>query len=500
MAEAAPRPHPRAAQAVPIIVRELSRRRFLSARGGRRRRGLPRRVRSPGATARTGRRPAARSRASSRSTPGATTTRPRSSTAFTTSSGPKITLDSYGSNEELIAKLVAAKGTSGYDIVVPTGVFVPQMIENGLLAKFNKDLIPNLANIDPRSSAAAWDPDERLLDLQGLGHDRLRLRQDRDHARPQDLERLPRRRAERGQRQDVVARRPGRDRRRRTSGRTASTGTRPTPRTTRRVPRPSSSSRSPRTSRRSTRTRARAPSRRARRCSCRSWNGDARLGILNSDDPERWQWVLGSPTTELWMDNWAIADGGAAPRGGARVHQLRADPENALAELDYIGYNTGAHGHRGARPRRAARDARPHLLHSGAARHDARAASVNKPGAHARHLQQGQGGRGCVGSRPRPRFAARASPAWAWLAGVLRGAGRDGGLVQLRLQAGHLRHARERHPLVRPLRRGALADLLRDLPRTRCGSGVAGTVICLVIGAPVAYWMAVKAPANAAGS
>ena len=51
--------------------------------------------------------------------------------AFSKQLGPTITTDSFGSNEEMIAKLVAAKGTSGYDIVVPTGQFIPQMVENG---------------------------------------------------------------------------------------------------------------------------------------------------------------------------------------------------------------------------------------------------------------------------------------------------------------------------------------------------------------------------------
>ncbi|HET8926595.1 MAG TPA: PotD/PotF family extracellular solute-binding protein, partial [Microbacterium sp.] len=37
---------------------------------------------------------------------------------FTSELGPTVRVDSFGSNEELIAKLVAAKGTGGYDIIV----------------------------------------------------------------------------------------------------------------------------------------------------------------------------------------------------------------------------------------------------------------------------------------------------------------------------------------------------------------------------------------------
>ena len=40
---------------------------------------------------------------------------------------PRSTI--YDSNEEAIAKLEAAGGSSGYDIVVPSGVYVPQMAE-----------------------------------------------------------------------------------------------------------------------------------------------------------------------------------------------------------------------------------------------------------------------------------------------------------------------------------------------------------------------------------
>ncbi len=78
--------------------------------------------------------------------------------AFTTDKGPKITLDSYSSNEEMISKLVAAKGTGGYDIVVPTGTYIPQMVQNGLLQKINRDLLPNLKHMDPQFLGQAWDP------------------------------------------------------------------------------------------------------------------------------------------------------------------------------------------------------------------------------------------------------------------------------------------------------------------------------------------------------
>ncbi|MBN9613682.1 MAG: spermidine/putrescine ABC transporter substrate-binding protein, partial [Actinobacteria bacterium] len=78
--------------------------------------------------------------------------------AFTKEKGPKLVIDAFGSNEELISKLVAAKGTGGYDIIVPTGSYIPQMVENGLLMKLNMDLIPNIKYMDPEFLDLKWDP------------------------------------------------------------------------------------------------------------------------------------------------------------------------------------------------------------------------------------------------------------------------------------------------------------------------------------------------------
>ena len=42
--------------------------------------------------------------------------------------GVAMQVDYYPSNEDLVTKLSAAAGNSGFDVVVPTGPFVPQMI------------------------------------------------------------------------------------------------------------------------------------------------------------------------------------------------------------------------------------------------------------------------------------------------------------------------------------------------------------------------------------
>ncbi|MET0734327.1 MAG: extracellular solute-binding protein [Microbacterium sp.] len=259
--------------------------------------------------------------------------------AFTEELGAAVTLDSYSSNEELIAKLVAAKGTSGYDIVVPTGVFIPQMIENGLLTKFNKDLLPNLANMDPTYLGRAWDPTNdysvcKAWGTTGFVYDKNVITRelatwadffdaaqneasgktsmsddpagiigayfwandlDWNTEDPDELE------ACRAFLVDEIA--PH------ISAFDSYPGTNSMPQGTQVL--------------------------------MQAWNGDARLGFMESSEPDRWQWVLPGPVTELWMDNWAIAAGAPNPEAAHAFINFSLSPESLALNLDYIGYNVG---------------------------------------------------------------------------------------------------------------------------------------------------------------
>ncbi len=259
--------------------------------------------------------------------------------AFTSELGPDVTLDSYSSNEELIAKLIAAKGTSGFDIVVPTGVFVPQMIENGLLQKFNKDLLPNMSNMDPAYLGRAWDPSNdysicKAWGTTGYVYDKTVITRELttwadffDAAQNEasgktsmsddpaaiigsyfwannmdwntedeaELEEC------RAFLVDEIA--PH------VSAFDSYPGTNAIPQGTQVL--------------------------------MQGWNGDARLGLLESSEPDRWQWVLPGPITELWMDNWAIAEGAPNPEAAHAFINFSMTPENLALNLDYIGYNVG---------------------------------------------------------------------------------------------------------------------------------------------------------------
>lgn len=77
--------------------------------------------------------------------------------AFTKETGIEITLDSYGSNEEMLAKIQA--GATGYDIVFPSVHMHDIMFQLGLLAKTDIGSAPGFENIDPQFIRAKTDPD-----------------------------------------------------------------------------------------------------------------------------------------------------------------------------------------------------------------------------------------------------------------------------------------------------------------------------------------------------
>lgn len=66
---------------------------------------------------------------------------------FTKETGIQVRYDTFDSNETLHARLVA--GRTGYDIVVPSSNWARLQIRAGIYQPLNKELIPNLANLDP---------------------------------------------------------------------------------------------------------------------------------------------------------------------------------------------------------------------------------------------------------------------------------------------------------------------------------------------------------------
>ena len=77
-------------------------------------------------------------------------------TRFTEETGIAVTLDTYSSNEEMLAKIQA--GATGYDIVFPSVHMNDIMLKLGLLEKTGINTHPDFKNIDPAFLRAKEDP------------------------------------------------------------------------------------------------------------------------------------------------------------------------------------------------------------------------------------------------------------------------------------------------------------------------------------------------------
>lgn len=75
---------------------------------------------------------------------------------FESETGIDVTLDTFDTNETLLAKLKSGNAT--YDIVVPSHNFVSIMVEEGLLQPVNAKELEGYENLDPRWRDPQWDP------------------------------------------------------------------------------------------------------------------------------------------------------------------------------------------------------------------------------------------------------------------------------------------------------------------------------------------------------
>jgi spermidine/putrescine transport system substrate-binding protein len=69
-----------------------------------------------------------------------------------------IEITIFNSMEEAIQKLVTAGGNGGYDMMCPTGVYIPQLVGEDLLEPLDLSRITNFTNLDPAYTDQEWDP------------------------------------------------------------------------------------------------------------------------------------------------------------------------------------------------------------------------------------------------------------------------------------------------------------------------------------------------------
>ncbi len=86
----------------------------------------------------------------------------------------RVVVDTYSSNEELLAKIQT--GVTGYDVVVPSDFMAGIMGRLGLLAELDLGKIPNVQAIESHLQALPFDPDQKytipyLWGTVGIGYD-----------------------------------------------------------------------------------------------------------------------------------------------------------------------------------------------------------------------------------------------------------------------------------------------------------------------------------------
>lgn len=253
--------------------------------------------------------------------------------------GTIVQADAYGSNEEMIAKLAASRGTSGYDLIVPTGLMIPQMVEHRLIQELDHSLIPNLDTLDGNFTDQYFDPGNRYSVCKAWGTTGFvydKVRHTGSYTSWSDF--LDLAATEASGRTAVLE-----DAWEVTSialghlGENMNTENAAVLRDARNLI-----------------VNDLAPHIRAYVGNAatamsqgsfslmQAFNGDARQGILDADDPDRWEFVFPTPSANLWMDNWCIATGAQHPDAAHKFIDWIIAEDQALVECDYIGYPTGS--------------------------------------------------------------------------------------------------------------------------------------------------------------
>jgi len=256
--------------------------------------------------------------------------------------GVSMKVDYYASNEDLITKLSASNGQSGFDIVVPTGPYVPQMIEKGLLQKLDKSLIPNFVNLDTPYVAQPWDPNDEYVVCKDWGsagflYDTTKIA--RDLVTWADFLDAAKNEAS-GNVAVIDAAWDFCGPYFWSEGKSANTTDAADLDAAEKFlvdelgPHIKAFDSYP-----STKIAEGAYSLAV------AWTGDARQAFSRIKDaggnPEDWKWVLPGPKTQIFMDNYAIPTGAPNPEAAHAWINWNLIPEISIKDLSYHGYHTG---------------------------------------------------------------------------------------------------------------------------------------------------------------
>jgi spermidine/putrescine transport system substrate-binding protein len=258
---------------------------------------------------------------------------------FSKDSDVKVKLDIYGSNEEALAKLELGGG-SGYDILVPTGAFIPLFTSKNLLQPLDMSKIPNFKNLDPAFLDQPWDPGNKYSVVKDWGSTGYVYDAKVIKDNPKDWADFFRLAASAGVSGNVsVLEAPGdvtglvfwRDGIDWNTEKKEDLDHAEAVLLKELVPHIKAFDSYPA-----------AAMLEGSYVLSQAWNGDARVAVI--EDPERYKWVLGGPKTELWVDTWTVLADAKHPDAAHAWINYVLDPKNSAREIETHGYNTAVKG------------------------------------------------------------------------------------------------------------------------------------------------------------
>ncbi|MDE3064936.1 MAG: spermidine/putrescine ABC transporter substrate-binding protein [Acidobacteriota bacterium] len=263
---------------------------------------------------------------------------PTTFTAWNKGSGITIQIGSYNSNEAMIAKLELAKGTAGYDIIVPTGGYVPEMAAKGLLLPLNKKLIPNFKNLDPALLNFPWDRGNKYTIPKDFGttgyiYDTTIIKSNPttwgDFVKVAAQPGVSGRVSVLDDPDDVIAIALWNE------GVDWNTLDKAKLRTANNW---LIKNLAPHVNNLDSYPGGTGGLNNGTYVLSQAWNGDARQALIK--DPKRFKWVVPFPKSEIWIDTWAIAKGAKNYNTAHAFLNFILDPTVSANEMQYTGYNT----------------------------------------------------------------------------------------------------------------------------------------------------------------
>jgi len=247
-----------------------------------------------------------------------------------------VEVEVYDGNSEVVAALQEGRP---YDVIAPSNPYVPQLIGEDLLTPLDRDLLPNVANVDPAFLGQPWDPDDAFSVVKSWGssgfiYDTTVVPDDlaswadffRVAAQPQVSGKV----TTLGERSivDATLWREGFDFR---TDDAAELDRAEQVLTGELLPHLLALDSYPVEGLLE-----------GRYALSQAFSGDARTVVL--EFPERFRWVLPTPHTELWIDSWAIPATAEHPEAAHAFIDHMLAPNVSARELAHHGYATAVNG------------------------------------------------------------------------------------------------------------------------------------------------------------